>query len=166
MPIKKNYQCLMLNANNKKLFTHKNNFPELIELSKTFGVEVSIVKVKEAEILDFNEIASKLCEASPQTEVPVYKTIQIKIPKSGRPKKLEGRAKTMDEAGRIRSYVELDFLAGNEVSLTKLKEKFKKYDLTDSTFCNHISYVKNNLAKQGYKISKVSVGKYICSQLT
>jgi len=145
---------------NKKLFTHEDNYPDLIEFSKTFGAEISVVKVEEAEILELEELAPILCTHGDISGAPSYKLIQKKIAKAGRPKKLTGRAKILDQASRIRSHVELEFLTGNIVSLNKIVNKFKKCTLSISAVCNHISTVRIDLQKKGYKIEKIERGKY------
>ena len=129
-------KCLMIETkDNKKLFTHEDNYPDLIEFSKTFGAEISVVKVEKAEILELEELAPILCTHADVSEEPCYKLIQKKIAKAGRPKKLTGRAKILDQASRIRSFVELEFLTGNVVSLNKIVKKFKKYGLSICAIC-------------------------------
>ena len=67
---KKNFKCLMLKTrDNRKYFTHEKNYDYLIEFSRTFGAEVSVVEVEEAEVLDLEELAPAICDCD-----PVYKT--------------------------------------------------------------------------------------------
>lgn len=161
MSMKKNYKCLMIETKDKKrLFTHETNYPDLIEFSKTFGAEISVVKVEEAEILELEELAPLICTRDGNSLEPSYKLIQKKIAKAGRPKKLIGRAKTLFQASKIRSYIELEFLTGNVISLNRIVNKFKKYDLSVSAICNHITAIRKELEKKGYKVKKLERGKY------
>jgi len=154
-------KCIMIQTkDNKKLFTHEDNYPDLIEFSKTFGAEISIVKVEKADILELEELAPILCTHGDVSEEPSYKLIQKKITKAGRPKKLTGRAKILDQASRVRSFVEVEFLTGNVVSLNRIVRKFKNFGLSIAAICNHISAVRKDLQKKGYKIEKLERGKY------
>lgn len=68
-------QILMVETNNKKFFTHKKNYTQLIEFSKTVDAEMSIVKVDDVVILDLQELAPAICNANFQQKQP--KKIEI-----------------------------------------------------------------------------------------
>lgn len=141
-------RCLMIHTNDRrKFFTHEENFPQLIEFSKTFKAEISLVQVEDVKILRLEELAPALCDAN-YRQKPQYKLLEVKLPKN------------ISNAAKIRNYVKNKFLNKNPVSLKEIKKKFKKYNLTDSCLCNHIRKVKKELAEEGYKIYKVGPGAY------
>jgi hypothetical protein len=143
----------------RKFFTDEKNYPKLIEFSRTFGAEISVVKVKEAEILDYNELAPIICDPSYEIEMPEYKLLQVKI-HNKKLKSLTGRAKVLETANMVKSYIEAEFLMGSVVSFQALMKKFKKLNLKQPTISNHLSKVKKELVKKGHKIEKISPGKY------
>ena len=63
-------------------------------------------------------------------------------------------------AAQIQSHLKKEFLSGKVISLHKIKNKYKKYDLSLSAICNHITKARKQLKKEGYKIEKVGAGKY------
>jgi len=145
---------------NRRFFTYQKNFPQLIEFSKTFGAEISIVKVKEAEVLNLDELAPAFCDASYQYK-PDYDLIEIKIAEFKKitpeaPK--TNRIKSLETAAQVRSYVMQEFISGKVVSLHSVLKKFKT--LSISTICNHIRIVKKQIEKKGYEIKKIGAGKY------
>ena len=72
-------QCLMIKTkDNKKFFTHEKYFPQLIEFSKTFGAEISIVKIKDNNILDINELIPAICNANYKNDES-YELVTTKI---------------------------------------------------------------------------------------
>ena len=148
---------------NRHFFTYQKNFPQLIEFSKTFGAEISIVKVKEAEVLNLNQLAPAFCDAS-YCHKPDYDLIEVKIaefkkigPKAPKSK----RIKILEIAAQVRSHILQEFLSGNIVSLHQVLNKFKTLNL--STVCNHIRIIKQQLKSEGYKIKKIGAGKYQCN---
>ena len=58
-------KCLLIQTKDKrKFFTHEKNFVQLIEFSKTFGAEISMVKLEEGPILELKELAPAICDPS------------------------------------------------------------------------------------------------------
>lgn len=50
--------CLLIETKDKrKFFTHEKNFIQLIEFSKAFNAEISIVKLEEGSVLELEELA-------------------------------------------------------------------------------------------------------------
>jgi len=78
----KSGSCVMIKCKDKrKFFTHKKNLPCLMEFSKIFNAEISVVRVKEAEILDLPQLAPAICDANFTQSVPAEcKIIEIKAP--------------------------------------------------------------------------------------
>ncbi len=151
----------MIETPDKKLFTYKKNYPKLIEFSRTIGAGVSLVQVQQAEVLDIQQLATMLCapQKGPNDE-PEYILLNTKIPRPGsKLREATGRARKREVANRVKSFVEAEFLVGNEVSLKGIRNKFKNYGLSDSTLSNHIRTVKKAMEKKGRKI-KGTKGRY------
>jgi hypothetical protein len=146
----------------RQFFTHEKYYPQLIEFSKTFGAEISVVKVQKADVLSRGQLARAICDASYEQK-PNYDVVEVKIaqfkniaPLAPKTK----REKTRELAAQIQSHLKKEFMLGNMVSLHKTIKKFKRYDLNISTICNHITKVRKQLKKEGYNIEKVGAGKY------
>ena len=163
MSIKTNYECLMIEtSNNTKVFTHKKNYPQIIELSRAIGAEVSVVEIEKAEVLEIKEIAPFLCVRQKDlgNEGTSYKVISIKIPKPGKKIAPTGKDRVLQISSRVKTYIEAEFLVGNEVSLAKIKNKFKNFNLVGPTISNHLRTVRKSLEKKGHKIDKTGTGRY------
>lgn len=162
MSEKKNGKCLLIKTkDNREFFTHEKNFLQLIEFSKTFGAEISVVKVNKAEVLDLEELAPAICNDGykPNGE---YEILEVKIPqnKKAASKALNKRQKILQTATVIKAHILTEFLSGNVVALHGIRKKFRKDNLSLSAVCNHISRVREELEKEGYKVVKVGAGKY------
>lgn len=156
MPKKRNYQCLLVKTkDNRKFFTHEKNFPQLIEFSRAFGAEVSVVKVVEAEVLDLSQLAPAICDGN-YNQRPDFEIIETKIPA----KKKRRRNNILKTSEKIREYIKEQFLSREVVSLKALTKKFRKYQMTSACFCNHMRVVREELKQAGHTIKKVGGGKY------
>ncbi len=151
----KDYQCLMIKTKDKrKFFTHEKNYVQLIEFSKVFDAEVSVVKVKEAEILDLPDLAPAICTSNCQEPVD-YQILEIKISQAQKKRK-----DILKHADRIKKYIRIKFMSGVVVSLKELTAKFNKYNVTVACLCNHLTQVRKQLESCNVKIVKVGGGKY------
>jgi hypothetical protein len=156
MSRKKNYQCLLVRTKDRKnFFTHEKHLPELVEFSKTFGAEISVVQVKEAEVLDLVELGNAICEGTYRCPHPDYEIIETKLPLQ-----IKKRTSVLKTSQTIRSFIRNKLLGGDVVSLQELTKKFKKYRLTSACLCNHVKYVRASLQAEGHVIEKVGGGKY------
>lgn len=148
--------CLLIETKDKrKFFTHEKNFIQLIEFSKAFNAEISIVKIEEGSILELEELAPALCDPTYKKSKIQYEVIETKISTEKR-----SRVEILHIADKVKKYVNEQFQSRNTVSLTELKKRFKKYKLTDAALCNHVRRVKSELEKQGFKFSKLGAGQY------
>jgi hypothetical protein len=148
--------CLMIEtADRRKFFTYEKNFPMLIDFAKTFNAEISVVKLVEGQVLDLAELAPALCDAGYRRPRSNYEVIETKLlPRSNT------RSAILKNADKIQNYIVEQFLAGEVVSLSSMKEKFRKYKLTTACFCNHIHRAMDSLEKKGYVFQKMGAGKY------
>jgi len=148
-------QCLMIRTNDrKKLFTHEKNLPQLIEFSKAFNAEISIVHISnEKEILELEELAPALCEKRSQNQTE-YEIIEVKL----KPK--ESRHTVLKRAKCIKNTIKRNLIKGKVVSLKDLSKKYKKYKITTACLCNHFKKTRQELEQQGFVFVKVGGGKY------
>lgn len=148
-------QCLMIRTNDrKKLFTHEKNLPQLIEFSKAFNAEISIVQISnEKEILELEELAPALCEKRSQSQTE-YEVVEIKL------KPRENRQTVLKRARYIKNTIRRNLIKGKVVSLKDLSKKYKKYKVTTACLCNHFKQTRQELEREGCVFVKVGGGKY------
>lgn len=152
-------KCLLIETKDKrKFFTHEKNFVQLIEFSKTFNAEISVVKVEKGELLDLEELAPAICDAGYKKPTTAYQVIETKLSKNGR-----ARPNILKNAETVKRYIFNQFTSRNSVSLKDLKRKFKKFNLSDPALCNHIRRVKKELEKKGWEFTKIGAGVYKCT---
>jgi hypothetical protein len=148
--------CLLIETKDKrKFFTHEKNFIQLIEFSKAFNAEISIVKLEEGTVLELEELAPALCDPAYKKPKVQYEVIETKMSTEGR-----SRTEILRIADKVKKYVNEQFQNRNTVSLKELKKRFKRYKLTDAALCNHVRRVKSELEKEGFKFLKLGAGQY------
>ena len=159
-----NNNCLMIRTKDRrKFFTPEDNYDELVEFSRVFNAEVSLVPVQEGEVLDIDSLVPAICNASYRPSVrPKYELVEVKIPQKAR--KLAKRAELLGTARKIKAYITDTFLSGGVVSLHELEDKFRGEELSISCLCNHVTRVRKELAKQGKKVVKIRAGEYAISK--
>jgi hypothetical protein len=160
--IMKDGQCLMIKTKDRrKFFTHEENYIQLLEFSKLFNAEISVVSVKEAEVLNLSQLAPAICDANYIQSQPVeYKILEVKVAQNRRTRK-----DILKTAKKIKSYIRQKFLAGELVSLQKLAKTFRKTKVTLACLCNHLTQVRTDLEQEGRTIRKVGGGKYVLDAL-
>jgi hypothetical protein len=156
--IMRDCQCLMITTKDRrKFFTYEKNYMQLLEFSKLFGAEVSVVSVKEAEVLDLAQLAPAFCDANYIPEKrPDYQVLEIKLPQ----RKKRKRQDILKMAQVIQGHITKSFLKGEVVSLKKLNKKFAEEKLTLACLCNHVAVAKKTLEMNGHRIIKVGGGQY------
>lgn len=152
-------QCLMIKTkDNRKFFTHEKYFPQLIEFSKTFDAEISIVKIKDDNVLDLNDLVPAICNANYKNTTD-YELVKTKIAQLSNI--VPDRPVNTNRSTEIRNYIEQQFYSGGIVSFKHIFDKFEKYNLDKSTLSNHIAKVKKELIKQGRVVERVKKGEYM-----
>lgn len=141
----------------RKFLTHEKHLLQLIEFSKTFSASLFIVKSNEKP-MELEEIVNNLCNSEYQSPEYNYEIIETKL--ENRPIIQKAKKNLIKNSDQIKNYIEKQFKNKNIVSVKELKSKFKQYNLSDSTFSNHIKNVKLQIEKQGFKVKKVGTGKY------
>jgi len=148
-------KCLMIELKDKrKFFTDKKNYNQLIEFSKAFDAEMSIVRTDE-EVLDLISLANSVCDDSTQIKKPSFEILEVRVPRISR-----CRSKMRHDAKIIRRWIKKQLLKGKIVRLSDLAQRYKRYNLSLACFCNHFTAVRKQLIEEGYEIKKVKRGEY------
>jgi hypothetical protein len=146
--------CLLITtSDNRNLFTQKKHLNQLIEFSKIFGAEISIVKADNPEVLSLEDLAPALCDST-YTSNAAFEILEYKLPK------MAIKQRFIKIASQIKQYIRESLLKGEVVELQSIITQFKKLKLTPACFCNHFSKVRQELAAEGYAIEKIGGGKY------
>lgn len=164
-------KCLLLKTkDNRRFFTKPDNLPQLIEFSRTFGAEMSIVRVEPLNlpILNLSKLAPAICDPRYDTPVNEIETIDVwpseALRLTRRRKRKTHRTRTrkrqLQLAKVIRSHIRKTFLRGSVVDVVSIIQKFKKYNLKLCTISNHLRFVRDQLVVEGREITKMGVGKY------
>jgi hypothetical protein len=140
---------------NRNFFTHEKYYPQLIEFSKTFGAEISVVKVADVEVLDLVQLAPAICDDKPCQTLPDVEIIETKIPNVKRQ-----RNKLLENSKNIQSYIEDLFRKGEIVRLQSLIKRYKRLQITSACLCNHMRIVREKLQSEGLVIKKIGGGEY------
>lgn len=149
-------KCLLIETKDKrKFFTHEKNFVQLIEFSKTFNAEISVVKMDKGPLLDLEELAPAICDAGYKKPQINYEVIETKLGKTGR-----ARPNILKTANKVNKYIVDRFTNRASVSLKDLKKRFKQFELSDAALCNHIRRAKKQLESQGLTFVKTGAGTY------
>jgi hypothetical protein len=149
-------RCLMIQMpDHRRFFTPEKNYPQLIEFSKVFGAELSIVRVEPEAVRDIEDVVPLFCDGNSAESVK-FELVEIKRPN----KRRNDRRSILKLAGQIRRQISSALLAGKCVSLTGLRKKYCKYGLSTSCLCNHVRFVKEALESQGYQVERSQRGCY------
>lgn len=154
---KKNYECILITTkDNRKLFTHKKNLNKLKEYAKVFDAELSVVQVKEADILDLEDLAfSLVSDTKCKNQKAEYKVIEKKTESNKKP-----RNKILNTAKKIKSFIKDELLEGKTVSVNSVLQKFKNEKITNACVCMHLKNVRTELSEVGVEINKIKHGFY------
>jgi hypothetical protein len=153
--IRKNYRCLMIKTPEKrKYFTHEKNFAPLIEYSRMFQAELSVVRVREAEILDLPDLIPALCDTNYQPVTSNYRVLGVKI--QNKP----NRHSTRQNAQLVRDYILDNLLKGRPMSLRCLCTRFGDLGLSSTSLANQFRRVRDDLNYKGYDLGRDSGGVY------
>lgn len=149
--------CLMLKTSDqRRFFTHENNFPQLVEFAKTCEAEISVVRAQNVKVLELEELAKSICDHQEKSNEPSYEVLEIKITPVQPPR---SRADQLRKAKEIYTFIKKSFLAGEMVSLSNLESKFRSFGLSKPAMCNHIARVRKELSKK-HSIVRVKRGQY------
>ena len=167
----KKVKCLLLKTkDDRQFFTPTENFRQLIEFSRTFGAEISVIRstAENLPILQLDELAPAICNK--EYHPPKIGDIEILEPsvtediidqyveKTSRKKTIRKSRKEMAE--QIREHIRKTLLDGKIIDVRSLAKKFSEFHLNIVTFSNHIRYMRDLLKKEGYNVVRIGVGQY------
>jgi hypothetical protein len=149
-----NEKCLMIKTkDNRKFFTHEECLNDLVEFSKTFGAEISIVKIKDnIDILGLKDLVPAICNAAYKSKAD-YELVEIKLARFKNLSPSSKRTQILNTASNIRKAIKEILISGNILEIKELQKQFPNTHL--STLCNHLKFLKKDL-----NIAKVGKGKY------
>ena len=146
-------QYLMIETKDKrKFFTYRENLPQLIEFSKTFNAEISVVRTDEAP-LDMLSLAENICGNDCKIHKPNFEIVEVKIGKNS-------KNKHQHKSKIIKNFIQKKILAGKPMCLRELSERYEKYQLDNTTIYNYLTSVRKKLANDGFPTERVSRGVY------
>jgi hypothetical protein len=146
-------KCLLIETKDKRKFlTHEKNFAQLIEFSKQFKANISLVKTTSSEILELEELAPAICDATYKKNNIEYQIIEDKITCIN-----SNKVKTSD---KIQASLKKQLLKRKSVSLKALKTKYKNFNLSDAALCNIYKKTRESLEQEGYRVVKTGAGEY------
>lgn len=147
-------RILIITKDKRKFLTYEKNLPSIIEFAQTFDAEVKLVSVdKKTKSFELKNLTIALCDSN-YNEKFEYKIIKDIFPKKNNKNKKEKISKNLQE------FMKNKLLKGNTLSLSQLKEKYKKYDIADGSISSYMTKVKKEFLNQGLKIEKISAGNY------
>lgn len=162
-------KCLLIKLpdGGRQLFTHRKNYPNLIEFSKKFNAQLEVVKASNAQLLELDDVAKCICDASYTMDDVQYEVIKPSV----NPKKtyftqctsfsgLGARERMMKKVSDVRQCIYDMFTSGQPVRIKDLESKFQKHQLSVSTIYRHVNFVKEQLESEGHAVTKVSPGVY------
>lgn len=163
MLTKKDHNCILLKTKDKRnFFTSEKNLNSLIEFSNFFNAEIKHVKIKKGEVLNLEELASAISNPDYSADFD-YEDQSSKAESD--PKMLDQKGTSRKEkirrAAIIRNHIKKEFEKGKTVYLSKVKKRYERYELSSTCFSSHISTVKKEMEKLGFKIKKSGAGQYV-----
>ena len=147
-------KCLLLELKDKrKFFTSEKNLYQLVEFCKSFQANISLVDVKNCVLMNLEELVFALCNNKINGQNSEYVFIENKLIS----KKKEDK-KTI--ASKLKTFIRKKFLSKSVVDLFSIRNKFRKYKISNTSLYNCLKNVKNDLEKEGYNIVKEKTGCY------
>ncbi len=151
--------CLLVRTQDKRKFlVPEKNMPTLIEFIKTFHAEVYRVELIEGKIIpQLKLLASAFCNPEYKSTMKVKKIEKI-YPVT------RARSFLLENAKKIRKYIQKTLASGKPVSMKQLKKRYKNCNVTDACLCNHLSVVRQQMIRSGKLVNKIGQGKYCLVQ--
>jgi len=146
----------------RQFFTHEEHLPQLIEFSKVFGAEISVVKIDDDnKVLTLEELPTAFCDAS-YADQTNYELVRIKIAefKNIAPQAPNKRKNILALASQIKTFIVTQLLTNGSVTFAQVEKKFHKYNLSKPTISNHIRRAKEEMEQDGYEIVRKKRGVY------
>lgn len=146
--------CLLIECQDKCIFTSKKNIKLLIEFVKNFDLKIHYAKTEESNIVSIDQIPEIFCNQNPQIK-PEYEIVKKNILN-----KSQSRQNILQTASDIRNKIEKIIMKQKKISFAELQNKFEKYNLSTSTLNNLFRQVRNKLQNTGVSVIKIKNGYY------
>jgi hypothetical protein len=151
-------KCLLVKIKRQKYLVPEQNLSSLLEFLKTFKAEVYRVKLLEGKMLPgLKALANAICDQDYKPTLKVKKLKKV-FPVPGR------RKATLNNAKKVREFIEKKLLTGKPLSLRMIKKRFQNYSYP--CLCNHFSAIRKKVTATGCTIAKVGQGAYCLSGCT
>lgn len=146
--------CLMIECQDKNIFTSKKNLKALIEFANHFKLKLHHAKTDESNICDLEKIPELFCNASYQSP-----TDYIIIKKNVLRRK-STRQNILEQADSARQKIKKFILKHETVSFKQLQTTFDNQNISTTALNNLFRQVRKELEASGIKISKIKNGYY------
>lgn len=167
-------ECLLLKTkDNRRFFTLPQNAHQLLEFSRTFGADMSIVKIESPNlpIMALSDIAPAIC--NPGYKSPEVGEIEIVEPvttnslppfeyvlnETKEPEK-KPTMNPRQTAEMIRNHIRKSFLKYKVVDVQNVAKAFSDSGLRLYTISSHIRRVRDELLDEGHPVVKIGTGQY------
>lgn len=140
-------KCLLIETKDKRqFFTHEKNLVQLIEFSKTFDAQMSIVKLEKGTVLELEELVPAICNSEYKDQKTEYEILENKSNNK------------ISNSQKIKIFIEDEFKNNRKCSLNELRNKFS--DEPSNNLSIYMNNVKTKLKKNGFNFKKINVGQY------
>jgi hypothetical protein len=141
-------KCLLIETkDSRKFFTQEKNLPQLIEFSKKFCANISLVNMIEGEVLSLDKLVLALCNSKYKNQAN-YVLIEKKINNKSKNKSII--------SSKIKTAIRKKFISKKIVNIKELKNKYEKYGFSEKVIFNYIEKIKNDLECQGFNFVKIN----------
>lgn len=138
--------CLMIKLSDKRKFlTNKKNINHLVEFSKTFNAELSIVRTSHKNIKTLEQLADEICDTNKKQEDFAYEEVQKIIRKNNR---------------KIFDYIMKTLRQKKSIDIEKIMVKFKKEGVDEKNIHSQINMAVKHLKSIGMNLEKTDKSQY------
>lgn len=157
-----NGKCLLIEIDNRKIFTNKKNIKYLVDMSKKINAILQIVQVENATLIPLQEIHNNINNTSyisPEYKYEIIKNINETLPNIVTQEQVIIETSQTDkihitESKEIRSIIRFALLKGEPITNNDLFNLLHKFNLSKNKARYYINYVKKTMAEEGYEFKK------------
>ena len=151
-------KCLLIELKDKrKFFTHQKNLNQLIEFCNSFKANMSLVNMKNGNVIDLDELVPAFCNPKQKNQKYEYTLIENKMITREDNQNITNQNTTNQN---IKNYIRRKLLSKKTVSIQDLKRRYDKKGVGTAAINSCFNQVKNELKKEGYNFTKISAGNY------
>lgn len=136
----------MIKLNDKRKFlTNKKNVNHLIEFSKTFNAELSIVRTSHKNVKTLEQLAAEICDTNKKQDDFEYEEVQKIVKTNNR---------------KIFDYIMRTLRQRKSIDINKIMVKFKKEGVDEKNIHSQINMAVRHLKSIGMNLEKTEQSKY------